>query len=149
MAGSAGYCVGNLHIPNYQLDWELEREQPDNLADPLTILIEASNGASDYGNKFGEPVILGFVRSFDLRLSTGERWGFIKPIMFTSGIGQIDARLVEKHESEPGMLIVQIGGPAYRVGFGGGAASSMLQGENFRILILTRCSAAMPRWSRK
>jgi phosphoribosylformylglycinamidine synthase len=130
MAGSAGYCVGNLHIPNYQLDWELERNQPDNLADPLTILIEASNGASDYGNKFGEPVILGFVRSFDQRLPAGERWGFIKPIMFTSGIGQIDARLVEKHEPEPGMLIVQIGGPAYRVGFGGGAASSMLQGEN-------------------
>ena len=130
IAGTAAYCVGNLHIPGYPLEWEEEREQPANLATPLAIEIEASNGASDYGNKFGEPVIQGFTRSFDLRLPGGERWAFLKPIMFTAGIGQIDARLTEKKRAEPGMLIVQIGGPAYRVGFGGGAASSMLQGEN-------------------
>ena len=59
---------------------------------PLAIEIEASNGASDYGNKFGEPVIQGFTRSFGLRLPDGERREWIKPIMFTGGIGQIDAR---------------------------------------------------------
>ena len=58
---------------------------PDNLALPLEIEIEASNGASDYGNKFGEPLIQGFTRSFDLRLDDGERWAFLKPIMFTGG----------------------------------------------------------------
>ncbi len=130
VAGTAGYCVGNLNIPGYRLDWEKESRQPDNLATPLEIEIEASNGASDYGNKFGEPLIQGFTRSFDMRLESGERWAFIKPIMFTGGLGQIDARLTEKKGQEKGMLIVQIGGPAYRVGFGGGAASSMLQGEN-------------------
>ena len=130
VAGTAAYCVGNLRIPGYDLPWEVEYKQPDNLATPLEIEIQASNGASDYGNKFGEPVIQGFTRSFDMRLSGGERWGFLKPIMFTGGIGQIDARLTEKKQPEQGMLIVQIGGPAYRVGFGGGAASSMLQGEN-------------------
>ncbi|MCB2217664.1 MAG: phosphoribosylformylglycinamidine synthase [Desulfobulbaceae bacterium] len=130
VAGTAAYCVGNLHIPGYPLSWEREKTQPGNLATPLAIEIEASNGASDYGNKFGEPVIQGFTRSFDLRLESGERWAFLKPIMFTAGIGQIDARLTDKKLPEQGMLIVQIGGPAYRVGFGGGAASSMLQGEN-------------------
>ncbi|MBE0582343.1 MAG: phosphoribosylformylglycinamidine synthase, partial [Desulfofustis sp.] len=130
IAGTAAYCVGNLHIPGYSLPWEQEAKQPANLATPLAIEIEASNGASDYGNKFGEPVIQGFTRSFDLRLESGERWAFLKPIMFTGGVGQIDARLTDKKQPEQGMLIVQIGGPAYRVGFGGGAASSMLQGEN-------------------
>lgn len=130
MAGTAGYCVANLHIPGYQLAWENTYACPDTLAPALTIEIEASNGASDYGNKFGEPLIQGFTRSFDLRLDSGERWGFLKPIMFTGGIGQIDDRHTEKKEPLKGMLIVQVGGPAYRVGFGGGAASSMMQGEN-------------------
>ncbi len=130
MAGTAGYCVANLHIPDYPLEWENRYACPDNLAPALEIEIEASNGASDYGNKFGEPLIQGFTRSFDLRLETGERWGFLKPIMFTGGIGQIDDRHTDKKTATKGMLIVQVGGPAYRVGFGGGAASSMMQGEN-------------------
>ncbi len=132
-AGSAGYCVANLHIPGYKLPWEAEKKDmpcPDNLASALEIEIEASNGASDYGNKFGEPLIQGFTRSFDLRLAGGERWGYLKPIMFTGGIGQIDARHTVKAAEEKGMYILQIGGPAYRVGFGGGAASSMMQGDN-------------------
>jgi len=129
IAGTAGYCVGNLLIPGYDLPWEERCAAPDNLATPLMIEIEASNGASDYGNKFGEPVIGGFTRSFDMRLDDGSRWAYLKPIMFTGGIGQIDDRHTEKEKEEKGMLIVQVGGPAYRVGFGGGAASSMLQGE--------------------
>ncbi len=131
VAGTAAYCVANLKIPGYDLAWEdKDFEYPSNLASGLEIEIEASNGASDYGNKFGEPLIQGFTRSFDLRLPTGERWGYLKPIMFTGGIGQVDDRHTEKAEAEEGMFIIQIGGPAYRVGFGGGAASSMLQGDN-------------------
>lgn len=130
IAGTAGYCVGNLMIPGYDLPWEKHYPAPDNLATPLMIEIEASNGASDYGNKFGEPLIQGFTRSFDMRFSGGERWAYLKPIMFTGGVGQIDGRHTEKEKEEKGMKIVQVGGPAYRVGFGGGAASSMLQGEN-------------------
>jgi phosphoribosylformylglycinamidine synthase len=130
VAGTAAYCVGSLNIPGYELKWENTFAIPDNLASPLEIEIEASNGASDYGNKFGEPLIQGFTRSFDMRLENGERWGFIKPIMFTGGIGQIDDLHTEKDAELKGMKIVQVGGPAYRVGFGGGAASSMLLGEN-------------------
>ena len=131
VAGTVAYCVGNLHIPGYPLPWEDDGfGYPDNLAPPLQIEIEASNGASDYGNKFGEPVIQGYTRSFGLRLPNGERREWIKPIMFSGGIGQIDARHTSKDSPEPEMLVVKIGGPAYRIGMGGGAASSMVQGEN-------------------
>jgi len=131
VAGTAGYCVANLLIAGYDLLWEDKRSvYLSSLASPLTIEIRASDGASDYGNKFGEPVILGFTRSFDQRLQNGERWAWIKPIMFTGGIGQIDARHVEKDEAQRRMLIVQVGGPAYGIGLSGGSASSKLQGEN-------------------
>ncbi len=131
VAGTAAYCVGNLRIPGYPLPWEdPEFAYPANLAPPLEIEIQASNGASDYGNKFGEPVIQGFTRSFGLRLPSGERREWLKPIMFSGGIGQMDARHAVKGDPEPAMLVVKVGGPAYRIGMGGGAASSMVQGEN-------------------
>jgi phosphoribosylformylglycinamidine synthase len=131
VAGTAAYCVGNLHVPGYPLPWEDETfSYPSNLARPLAIEIEASNGASDYGNKFGEPLIQGFTRSFGLRLPDGERREWIKPVMFTGGVGQIDSRHAEKGQPEKGMLVTKIGGPAYRIGMGGGAASSMIQGQN-------------------
>ena len=131
IAGTAAYCVGNLYIPGYDLPWENpEFQYPDNLATPLQIAIEASNGASDYGNKFGEPLIQGYTRSYGMRLPNGERREWIKPIMFSGGIGQMDARHTNKEKPEPQMLVTKIGGPAYRIGMGGGAASSMVQGEN-------------------
>jgi len=131
VAGTAAYCVGNLNISSYDLPWEdASFIYPENLASPLRIEIQASNGASDYGNKFGEPLIQGFTRSFGLRLPDGERREWLKPIMFTGGVGQIDARHIKKDEPRKGMLIVQIGGPAYRIGMGGGSASSMIQGDN-------------------
>mmetsp|Transcript_31557 Transcript_31557/g.50711 ORF Transcript_31557/g.50711 Transcript_31557/m.50711 type:complete len:178 (+) Transcript_31557:80-613(+) len=104
------------------------------------------SGASDYGNKFGEPVITGYARSFGMRVpkfspkdspaakGEMERVEWIKPIMFTGGIGQIDNLHIAKGEAKKGMLIIKIGGPAYRIGMGGGAASSMFQGENAEAL---------------
>jgi phosphoribosylformylglycinamidine synthase len=135
VAGTAAYCVGNLRIPGYDLPWEDPAfTYPSNLAAPLEIEIEASNGASDYGNKFGEPIIQGYTRSFGIRLPGGERREWIKPIMFTGGVGQMDARHTEKSHPEKNMLVTKIGGPAYRIGMGGGAASSMVQGENIEEL---------------
>lgn len=128
VAGVAAYCVGNLQIPGYDLPWEDKSfAYPNNLASPLSIEIEASDGASDYGNKYGEPVLHGFTRSFGQRLPNGERFEWVKPIMFSAGIGQLDARHTEKGAPEPGMLVVKVGGPAYRIGIGGGAASSRVQ----------------------
>lgn len=131
IAGTAGYCVGNLFIENYPLPWEHgSLRYPKTLATPLQILIQASNGASDYGNKFGEPVIQGFARSFGIRMPDGERREWIKPIMFTGGVGQLDDRHIKKQPPKQGLLVVKIGGPAYRIGIGGGSASSMIQGQN-------------------
>lgn len=133
LAGVSAYCFGNLNIPDYPLPWEPspgtpDAEYPSNLATPLAIAIGASNGASDYGNKYGEPVVSGFTRSFGQRLPNGERFEFIKPIMFTAGIGSMDARHAAKGEPEVGHVVCKMGGPAYRIGMGGGAASSRVQG---------------------
>ena len=131
VAGTAAYCVGNLRIPGYSLPWEdPEFRYPDNLASPLEIELQASNGASDYGNKFGEPLIQGYTRSFGTRLPNGERREWLKPIMFSGGVGQLEAVHRDKYPPEKGMWVVKVGGPAYRIGMGGGAASSMVQGEN-------------------
>ena len=135
VASTAGYCVGNLHLETADGGPSAAHEDPSfvypsNLAPPQQILIDASNGASDYGNKFGEPLIGGFCRTFGLRLGDGERREWVKPIMFSGGIGQIDHEHLKKEEATAGMLVVKLGGPAYRIGLGGGAASSMTSGTN-------------------
>ena len=131
IAGTAGYATGNLNIDSYAIGGENESFiYPSNLASPLRIMIEESNGASDYGNKFGEPLIQGFTGTFGMRLPNGERKEWVKPIMFTGGIGAVDDFHIEKCKPSKGMLIIQVGGPAYRIGLGGGSASSLIQGEN-------------------
>lgn len=82
-ASTAGYCVGNLLLDKFTQSWEdPSAVYPANLASPLQILIDASNGASDYGNKFGEPLIAGYMRTFGMRVPDGRRREWIKPIMF-------------------------------------------------------------------
>ncbi|KAI6226096.1 Formylglycinamide ribonucleotide amidotransferase [Aphelenchoides fujianensis] len=126
IAGVVGYSVGNLHVPGYRLEWEEGgADYPHTFARPLDILIEGSNGCSDYGNKFGEPVICGFVRSFGQRLPSGERCEYVKPILFSGGIGQLDDQQTKKKDPKKGQLVAKIGGPVYRIGVGGGAASSV------------------------
>ncbi|CAJ0598234.1 unnamed protein product [Cylicocyclus nassatus] len=125
IAGVAGYSFGNLNLSNYTMPWEDPTDEyPYGFSRPSAIAIEASNGASDYGNKFGEPVICGFARSFGQRLANGERCEYVKPIMFSGGIGAIDEEQLYKEKSREGMHLAKIGGPVYRVGVGGGAASS-------------------------
>lgn len=119
-------------FPGYNQPWEDKSfEYPLNFAPPLEILVEASNGASDYGNKFGEPLICGFVRTFGLIDANGERREWIKPIMFSGGIGSMEANMTEKLKPQVGQQIIKIGGPVYRIGVGGGSASSVeVQGDN-------------------
>lgn len=132
IAGTVGYSIGNLHIPEYNLPWEEENiPYPNNMASPLEILIQASNGASDYGNKFGEPIICGFTRSFGMTDEVGVRREWIKPIMFSGGLGTMDANMSQKVLPQKGMEVIKIGGPVYRIGVGGGSASSIeVQGDN-------------------
>lgn len=132
IAGTAGYCVGVLNIPDYYLPYETEGQSyPPSFASPLKIIIEASNGASDYGNKFGEPLISGFAISYGMINAQNERDEYVKAIMFSGGLGTMDSIQTKKIDPERGMLLAKIGGPVYRIGVGGGAASSVeIQGDN-------------------
>ncbi|GAA0871889.1 phosphoribosylformylglycinamidine synthase [Gangjinia marincola] len=102
---------------------------------PLDILIKASNGASDFGNKFGQPLIAGSVFTFEHnekrdQLDTEARkLGFDKVIMLAGGIGYGKADLAQKDTPEKGDKIVILGGENYRIGMGGAAVSSADTGE--------------------
>jgi len=79
------------------MPWEDENwDYPYNFAAPLDIIIEASNGASDYGNKFGEPIINGFVMSYGILNVANERDEYVKPIMFSGGIGYMSHYMIDK-----------------------------------------------------
>lgn len=124
--GLAGYCTCSLFIPGYVLPWEIRYwHHPENLATGLEIMIGASNGASAYGNCIGEPVIGGIARTYE---SLERAW--IKPIMWTGGVGNVLDSHIKKGSPQKGMLVVHIGGPGFRIGMGGSAASSMIQGQN-------------------
>jgi hypothetical protein len=74
----------------------------------------------------GEPVICGFARTLGIRLpTTEERYEYIKPIMFSAGIGTIDNEMIHKKPCAKNQLVAKLGGPVYRIGLGGGAASSV------------------------
>lgn len=90
---------------------------------PMDILIKASNGASDFGNKFGQPLIAGSVLTFEYE--EGKRkLGYDKVIMLAGGIGYGKAEQAKKHVPETGDRIVVLGGENYRIGMGGAAVSS-------------------------
>ena len=127
---AAGYFVGNLFIPGYEIPGELEetrRKVP--YATALQILIQGSNGVSTYGNQIGEPLTFGYCRNFG-QLVAGELRQPFKPHLYAAGTGSIYDDQVKKAEPEKWMKIVSIGGPAFRIGLGGGAASSMMHGTN-------------------
>lgn len=148
VSGIAGYSVGNLHLEDYDLPWEdnslLDLDKLLHL--PYKILIEASNGASDYGNKIGEPIINGFTRTFGDIINKYENtvnYNSVKPIMFSAGLGviysydinwntndlELDLYNIKKEEPNGNDSIYQVGGLAYPIGMGGGSSSSMGQTE--------------------
>ena len=128
--GVAGYFVGNLFVPGYLIPGEVVGSNKlSTYASPLQILIKGSDGVSAYGNQFGEPLILGFCRTFG-QIVNGEWREPRKPILYSGGVGHIFDEHLEKCTPEAGMKIVRIGGPAYPIGVGGGSASSMMQGQN-------------------
>ena len=119
---SQGTCTGRRHqrssgwlvfifcvsfLLGYSLPWEDSSfVYPSNFALPVEIAVEASNGASDYGNKFGEPVLAGFARSFGMEISAGDRREYVKPIMFSAGIGQLEGSHIKKKEPLKGRATV-------------------------------------------
>jgi phosphoribosylformylglycinamidine synthase len=90
---------------------------------PMDILIKASNGASDFGNKFGQPLISGSVLTFEHE-EQNRKLGFDKVIMLAGGIGYGKEEQAKKHKPKQGDKIVVLGGENYRIGMGGAAVSS-------------------------
>lgn len=91
---------------------------------PEDILIKASNGASDFGNKFGQPLICGSLLTFEHE-EDGQTYGYDKVIMQAGGVGFGNREQAMKHTPEVGDKVVLLGGDNYRIGMGGGAVSSV------------------------
>ena len=85
---------------------------------PEQILIKASNGASDFGNKFGQPLITGSVLTFEHQ-ENGEQYAYDKVIMLAGGVGYGTKRDCLKGEPKKGNKVVMVGGENYRIGLGG------------------------------
>src|SRR5690606_16242497 len=99
---------------------------------PMDILIKASNGASDFGNKFGQPLIAGSLLTFEHQEEAGtdaRKLGYDKVIMLAGGIGYGKASQSRKQMPKKGDKIVILGGDNYRIGMGGAAVSSADTGE--------------------
>ncbi|MGI5868100.1 MAG: phosphoribosylformylglycinamidine synthase [Kiritimatiellia bacterium] len=128
-AGLSGFITSHLRIPGYRLPWELDASAPPRLATPLQVVTEGSLGGASFGNEFGRPQLCGFFRTFEAE-ADGVSYGYAKPIMLAGGMGAIRRCLIHKQPIPPGSLIVQLGGPAMRIGLGGGAASSLASGAN-------------------
>jgi phosphoribosylformylglycinamidine synthase len=129
-AGLSAFFVSNLRIPGFEQPWEKEHaEFPSRLATPLQIMTEGPLGGAGFGNEFGRPQLTGIFRTFEDIFLNRYR-GYHKPIMAAGGLGAILRPHVQKKSFATGVCILQLGGPALRIGLGGGAASSMDSGAN-------------------
>ena len=132
-AGLTGFSVSNLRIPGALRPWETDYGKPGRIASALSIMIDGPIGGAAYNNEFGRPNLAGYFRSFELE-ALGEVRGYHKPIMLAGGIGNIAARDAHKKPLGASTLFVQLGGPGFLIGLGGGAASSMASGTNIESL---------------
>jgi phosphoribosylformylglycinamidine synthase len=128
LAGTAIYMTSYSRL-NENRPWELGMKERDWLYQtPMDILIKASNGASDFGNKFGQPLISGSVLTFEHE-EEARKLGFDKVIMQAGGIGYGKADQAIKDTPKVNDKIVLLGGDNYRIGMGGAAVSSADTGE--------------------
>ncbi len=128
LAGTAVYMTSYSRLKENR-PWEKAMKERDWLYQtPIDILIKASNGASDFGNKFGQPLICGSVLTFEHE-EHARKLGFDKVIMQAGGIGYGKADQAIKHEPQQSDEIVILGGDNYRIGMGGAAVSSADTGE--------------------
>ena len=130
LAGTAVYMtsysrLGSGHPDaNQGREWENAMlERPWLYQTPVDILIKASNGASDFGNKFGQPLITGSVLTFE-HDESGRKTGYDKVIMQAGGVGYGKLNQAIKQTPQSGDKIVILGGENYRIGMGGAAVSS-------------------------
>ena len=128
LAGSAVYMTSYPRTTNSK-PWEKKQKRKEWLyQNPKDILIKASNGASDYGNKFGQPLINGSILTFE-HTEKKHNLGYDKVIMLAGGIGFGKEKESKKKKINNGDYVIVLGGDNYRIGMGGSAVSSVNTGE--------------------
>ena len=115
---------------------------------PEQILIKASNGASDFGNKFGQPLITGSLLTFEHQ-ENGEKYAYDKVIMLAGGVGYGTKRDCLKKEPQKGNKVVVVGGDNYRIGLGGGSVSSVDTGRYSNGIELNAVQRANPEMQKR
>ncbi|MBL9018820.1 MAG: phosphoribosylformylglycinamidine synthase, partial [Myxococcales bacterium] len=135
-AGLVGFTVSDLRLPGALEPWEPAGEQwvgsPSRIATALDIMIEGPLGGAAFNNEFGRPAILGYFRTYEQREAGASSVvrGYHKPVMLAGGIGSVRPAHVEKAKVSEGAALIVLGGPAFLIGLGGGAASSLAQGAS-------------------
>lgn len=134
-AGVTGFTTSHLRIPEAPRPWEPERGRPARFATPLDIMTRGPLGSARFNNEYGRPGICGYFRTFELEVEGPqgtEQRGYHKPLMLAGGMGNIRPAHVHKASGvalPPGTPVGVLGGPALRIGLGGGAASSQAGGS--------------------
>ena len=148
LAGSAVYITSYPRLENGR-PWEKKFEARKWLYQtPAEILIKASDGASDFGNKFGQPLICGSVLTFE-HVEQNKKFGFDKVIMLAGGIGFGKEKDSQKEHLKAGDKIVLMGGDNYRIGMGGAAVSSVITGEFANALELNAVQRSNPEMQKR
>jgi phosphoribosylformylglycinamidine synthase len=133
-AGLTGFTTSHLRLPDAPRPWERERGRPGRFASAREIMLEGPIGAARFNNEYGRPGITGYFRTFEAEADGPdgpELRGFHKPIMLAGGLGNVRRRHAIKANKayiKPSTPVVVLGGPALRIGLGGGAASSQTGG---------------------
>lgn len=148
IAGTAVYMTSYPRFEEGRRAWEKFQERKWLYQTPQEILIKASNGASDFGNKFGQPVICGSLLTFEYADGRGT-YGFDKVIMQAGGVGYARRRDSLKETPGTGDAVVLLGGDNYRIGMGGGAVSSVATGEYANAIELNAVQRSNPEMQKR
>ncbi len=148
IAGTAVYMTSYPRTEKGRVWEQKTTERPWLYQSPEEILIKASNGASDFGNKFGQPIICGSLLTFEHE-ENNKHFGYDKVIMLAGGIGFGKKEDSLKDKVEEGDLIVVLGGDNYRIGMGGGAVSSVATGEYGNSIELNAVQRANPEMQKR
>ena len=150
LAGTAVYMTSYPRTEGARA-WEAYSDKrPWRYQTPRQILTKASNGASDFGNKFGQPLICGSVLTYEHTEGNGHpKYGYDKVIMLAGGVGYAKREYALKGEPQTGEKVVLMGGDNYRIGMGGGAVSSVNTGLYAGAIELNAVQRANPEMQKR
>lgn len=149
LAGTAVYMTAYPRLEGESRTWEdILSVRKWLYQTPEQILIKASNGASDFGNKFGQPLICGSVLTFEHQ-EDGQKLAYDKVIMLAGGVGYGKKRDCLKKEPQKGNKVVVVGGDNYRIGLGGGSVSSVDTGRYTSGIELNAIQRANPEMQKR